>query len=161
MIVRDSSFHHRDSKDPQGISQGWLQQGFSLAKQVGNCVHILVCSNFSRGSFLLHFVFCDHGNQTHHCRVQGGLEEQGGFFLQCWDPQAGTPWVLAVYKKCCINWEMKASGCYLLCTEHGGKALWASTGASYKQVWELGTASLILQHPRAHPHPRVPISHLQ
>lgn len=89
MFLRDSSFHHRGSKDPQGISQGWLQQGFSqvkqpmvLAKQVGNCVGILVCSNFC-SDFLSSFSVLRSWKSkvTHHCRVHRGLEAQRGFLF--------------------------------------------------------------------------------
>lgn len=60
---RDSSFHCRDSKDPQGISQGWLQQGLSqvkqpmvVAKQVEKCVDILSPQYFLLGFFVR--LFC-------------------------------------------------------------------------------------------------------
>lgn len=58
MIIRDSSFHHRGSKDPQGISQGRLQQVLFqvkqpvvVAKQVENSVDTLVRSIFLLGFF--------------------------------------------------------------------------------------------------------------
>ena len=95
MIWRGSSFHHRGSKDPQGISPGWVQQGLSQAKQpavvvkrVGKCVDILVHSIFC-WDFLFSF-FCvlqswksrwlPFKGNTHHCRAHKDLETQRGFF---------------------------------------------------------------------------------
>lgn len=172
MIIRDSSFHPRGSKDPQGISQGWLQQGLSqvkqpmvVAKQVENSVDTLVCSIFCWDFLFTSFVFCNHGNPrdfsskvTHHCRVCKDLEAQRGF-LQCWDPPGWYSVSLSsLAKKCHVNRGVKSSDCYLYCTAHGDKALWTTAGSSYHQVRELGTTLAKSYSTREHhPPPRTPL----